>query len=99
MLEEHLEKQNEQLNNLLLDVVKNQKRSYKSLVTVFIVTVISLTLIICTMIFSFIWYESQFEITEETKAEITQTVDGENSSINNVTGNQYNDNAIHNQGK
>lgn len=99
MLEEHLEKQNEQLNNLLLDVVKSQKKSYKNLITVFIVTVISLTLIICTMIFSFTWYESQFEITEETKAEITQTVDGENSSINNVTGNQYNDNAIHNQGK
>lgn len=99
MLEEHLEKQNEQLNNLLLDVVKNQKRSYKSLVTVFIVTVISLTLIICAVIFSFAWYESQFETMEETKAEITQTVDGENSSINNVTGNQYNDNAIHNQGK
>ena len=99
MLEEHLEKQNEQLNNLLLDVVKSQKKSYKSLVTVFIVTVISLTLIICTMIFSFSWYESQFETTEETKTEITQTVDGENSSINNVTGNQYNDNAIHNQGK
>lgn len=99
MLEEHLEKQNEQLNNLLLDVVKSQKRSYKSLITVFIVTVISLTLIICTMIFLFTWYESQFETTEETKTEITQTVDGENSSINNVTGNQYNDNAIHNQGK
>lgn len=99
MLEEHLEKQNEQLNNLLLDVVKSQKKSYRSLITVFIVTVISLTLIICTMIFSFTWYESQFETTEEVKTEVTQTVDGENSSINNVTGNQYNDNAIHNQGK
>ena len=29
-------------------------------------------------------------------AATTQTVDGENSEINNVEGNQYKDNAIHN---
>ncbi len=102
MLEEHLQKQNEKLNELLLDVVKTQKKSYKNLVTVFIVTVISLTLVICTMIFSFAWYESQMEVVTTTEAvtkEITtQEVSGENSSITNIDGNQYNDNAIHNEG-
>lgn len=101
MLEEQLEKQNDNLNQLLLDVVKAQKNTYKNLVTVFIVTVISLTTIICGMIFTFAWYESQFECvtTQEafTKEVTNQEVSGESSSIMNIEGNQYNDNAIHNE--
>lgn len=99
MVEEHIDKQSDNLNQLLVEVVKNQKKSYKSLVSTFIVTVVSLTVVICTLIICFTLYESQFETVDKTQTEITQEVSGENSSINNVTGNQYNDNAIHNEDK
>lgn len=101
MLEEHIEKQNSELNKLLVEVVKNQRKSYKNLILVFIITVISLSIILCGMLFTFVWYESRYETTstEEIVREVTtQEVSGENSSINNVEGNQYNDNAIHNEG-
>lgn len=100
MIEEHIEKQNDNLNQLLVEVVKNQRKSYKNLIVVFIVTVISLSVILCGMMFTFIWFEKQYEVTEteEIVREVTtQEVSGENSSINNVEGNQYNDNAIHNE--
>lgn len=102
MLEEHIEKQNSELNKLLVEVVKNQRKSYKNLILVFIITVVSLSVILCGMMFTFIWFEKQYEVTEteEIVREVTtQEVNGEGSSINNVEGNQYNDHAIHNEDK
>ena len=50
------------------------------------------------MIVGFFVYESQFETEAiETQTTITQEVSGDGSDINNVDGNQYNDNATHNQ--
>nr|DAJ99921.1 MAG TPA: hypothetical protein [Caudoviricetes sp.] len=37
--------------------------------------------------------------TSELVTETSQEVEGDNAEINNVSGNQYKDNAIHNQGK
>lgn len=93
-----LEKEQKELDSLLTAIIKNQKRNYKVLARLFVVVVICLTVIICTLIYCFTWYESQFEWTETTTKEITQEVSGENSSINNVEGKQYNDNATHNEG-
>lgn len=45
---------------------------------------------------AFLWYESQWETTTTTET-ITQTVEGEDSEINNVSGDQYKDNAVHNE--
>ena len=99
MIEENIELHCDKINQVLVEVIKNQKRSFKSLEIVFITTVISLTVIICGMIGCFAWYESQFEVTEKVQTEVTQEVEGEGNSINNVNGNQYNDNAIHNEDK
>lgn len=46
---------------------------------------------------AFVWYESQFEyVWTDTGGNQTQEASGENSNINNVEGDQYNDSAIHN---
>lgn len=100
-----MDKEQEQLeatNRLLLDMVKNQKKSAKSMLTAFIVTICCYTAILISMVVGFFWYESQFETTETvtetvTETTITQEVSGEDSTINNVEGNQYNDNAVHNE--
>ena len=86
-------------NELLLDMVKNQRKTMSDFVRVFVIVVICYTAILVSMIIGFFVYESQFETTETTTTTetIVQEVDGENSSINNIDGNQYNDNAIHNE--
>lgn len=62
----------------------------------FIALIVSI-LVNLAIVGGFLWYESQWEYTE-TK-EITQEVSGNDSDINNVSGNQYKDSAIHNEGK
>lgn len=86
-------------NELLLDMVKNQRKNMSDFVRLFVIVVVCYTLILISMVVGFFVYESQFEVTSTTTTTetITQEVDGENSSINNIDGNQYNDNAIHNE--
>ena len=89
----------EATNNLLLEMAKNQKENNKNLLKIFIVNAVCSTLIVIALIVGFFIYESQYETnytTTETKT-ITQEVSGEDSEINNVEGNQYNDNATHNE--
>lgn len=96
---EELTAKQDELNSLLLEIVKSQKRSYKNLVVVFAVTIVCLSVIICTIVGCFTWYESQFETGYVTTETVEQEVSGENSNINNISGNQYNDNAVHNEGE
>lgn len=91
------DKEYEQLkatNELLLEMVKTQKQALKQTITAFIATVVCLTMIIVSGICGFFWYESQFElVTTETVTETTtieQEVSGQDSSINNVQGEQIN---------
>ena len=50
----------------------------------------------------FVWYESQFDyVTTETggkDVDVETSGDSSNAEYNDVSGNQYNDNAVHNQG-
>lgn len=85
-------------NKLLLKMAKTQKDNIKNLIKVFIVTVICYTALLISMVVGFFVYESQFD-TEYVKETVTQEVSGENSNINNVDGDQYNDNAVHNEGE
>ena len=96
--EEQLEK-SQAMNELLLEMVKNQKSNTKNIVRVFIITIICYTILLISMVAGFFWYESQFEVYEEIVVEetVTQEVSGENSEINNVEGNLYKDNATHNE--
>ena len=100
-LETEVEKRNSELTTLLLEVIKNQKRNFKVLHKLLFTIVICYTVVLLGMVVGFFLYESQFDYatTDAVTETITQEVDGENSSINNVQGNQYNDNAIHNEGK
>ena len=84
-------------NKLLVDMVKNQKESSKSLFRIFIVTVCCFTVLLVSLIIGFFYYESQFEVTDKVTTNIEQEVSGSDSSINNIEGNQYNDSSVHNQ--
>lgn len=98
-IDEEKDIQVEATNKLLLQMVKNQKENNKNMVRVFVITLCCMTVLLVSMVIGFFVYESQFETELETTTEttITQEVSGEDSTINNVEGNQYNDNATHNQ--
>ena len=98
-IDEEKDIQVEATNKLLLQMVKNQKENNKNMIRVFIITMCCMTVLLVSMVIGFFVYESQFETELETTTEttITQEVSGEDSTINNVGGNQYNDNATHNQ--
>lgn len=81
------------LNKVIINLLKQQRETNKRM---FIALIVSI-LVNLAIVGGFLWYESQWEYTE-TK-EITQEASGNDSDINNVSGNQYKDSAIHNEGK
>jgi hypothetical protein len=81
------------LNKVIINLLKQQRETNKRM---FIALIVSI-LVNLAIVGGFLWYESQWEYTE-TK-EITQEVSSNDSDINNVSGNQYKDSAIHNEGK
>ena len=100
---DELKLENERLsavNGILLDTAKNQESLIKHFRKMLIAVTISFTIVICSMVGGFFYYESQFE-TVETAKTTTDTdliTSGENANINNVTnGDMYNDNATHNE--
>lgn len=97
--DDEITEQTQAMNKLLLELVKTQKSNTKSLIRVFIATIICYTVLLLSLILGFFWYESQFETSEKVIEEktITQEVSGENSEINNVEGNLYKDSAVHNE--
>ena len=97
-LQEFEEKDVVEQSLALVDIVKDLLETTKQhLNKIYAVLVISL-LANLIIVGAFLWYESCMSTTVETRTETitTQTVDGENSEIDNVEGNQYKDNAIHN---
>lgn len=101
MLHEELVTKDRELTELLVQVVQNQRNNAKTLIKLIVILSICFTVIIASMIVGFFWYESQFDYvdTYTYSEETTQEVDGDNATINNIEGNQYNDNAVHNEGK
>lgn len=86
-------------NKLLVEMVKNLKQTNKNLTKVFIITILSLSIIIISGVIGFFIYESQYETAEQTELSLEQEASGEEAEINNVLGNMYKDNATHNEGK
>lgn len=99
MLHEELVTKDRELTELLVQVVQNQRNNAKTLIKLIVILSICFTVIIASMIVGFFWYESQFDYvdTYTYSEETTQEVDGDNATINNIEGNQYNDNAVHNE--
>lgn len=79
------------LTNLL-----NVERNRCKTLTLILSLSIAVNIIIVGM---FLLYESQWTYTDTTTTVTEQEVSGEESEINNVQGNQYKDNAVHNQEK
>jgi len=97
-LEGELERE-EALNRLLLDTDKNQNNVIRHFRKMVVTLLVCSTIIICTMVVGFFWYEGQFDATTTTTDTTTTSMetDGANANINNVTdGDMYNDNAVHN---
>ena len=89
-------KQTQALNHLLTECNKSQALTIKHLKTITIVLLVCITLVFCTMVGGFFWYESQYEKTTETTTTTTLHTEGENAEINNVSnGDMYNDSATH----
>lgn len=93
--------QSQSINELLLEMLRNQKKNQKNMLKLYAVTIICYTVILLSMVFGFFWYESQFEVYEQvvTETTTTQEVSGEGSEINNVEENMYKGTAIHNEGE
>lgn len=90
----------EEFSEVLLDVQKEYKRSNK---LKDIIIIILIVLMFLQSVFSFgcfVWYESQFDYvtTNGKDVDVETSGDNANAEYNDVSGNQYNDNAVHNQG-
>ena len=91
------------LNRITLAMLDEQKQSNKRM---FIVTLISLFIALCMVVVSTITYKNfkdfvndiEIEYEETTTTTFDQEVEGDDARINNVMGDQYNDNAVHNEG-
>ena len=76
-------------NKLLIEMIKNQKQNTSNMIKMFIVTVISMTIIILGTVIGFLVYESQFEtISSDYQYEVEQDAetDGDGNAINNFGG-------------
>ena len=84
------------LNRITLSLLQSQKEANKRMFKI----IIALIATIVIMFGSFLYYESQWEIVDDESGVVTTTqeVSGENAEINNVNGDQYNDNSVHNEG-
>ena len=84
------------LNRITLSLLQSQKESNKRMFKIIIALIIAFVV----MFGAFLYYASQWENVEEVAETITTTqeVSGEDAEINNVQGNQYNDNSVHNEG-
>lgn len=90
----------EEFSEVLLDVQKEYKRSNK---LKDIIIIILIVLMFLQSVFSFgcfVWYESQFDYvtTNGKDVDVETSGDNANAEYNDVSGNRYNDNAVHNQG-
>ena len=90
----------EEFSEVLIDVQKEYKRSNK-LKDIIIIILIVLMFIQSAFSFGcFVWYESQFDYvtTDGKNVDVETSGDNAKAEYNDVSGNQYNDNAVHNQG-
>lgn len=90
----------EEFSEVLLDVQKEYKRSNKLKDIIIIILIVLMFLQSAFSFGCFVWYESQFDYvtTNGKDVDVETSGDNENAEYNDVSGNQYNDNAVHNQG-
>lgn len=95
---------NEDVEKLLFDTQRIYSESNKIKDRIIIMLIVLMFLEAVAGFTGFVWYESQFETVQTTEETETKDVDlstsGDNAdaTYNDVSGNQYNDNAVHNEG-
>lgn len=89
------------MKDILLDSLKHQRKETKFWKKLCVILICFLLFLSCFYYAGFVWYESQFEYVDTTTgtSDIDISTEGDNASAeyNDVEGNQYNDNATHNQ--
>ena len=95
------------IKKLMSDVQSEYLKSNKTKDKIIVLLIVLMFLEAAVFFGGFVWYESQFEYVETMTEEVTTTetndtdlsTEGDNASIDydNVEGNQYNDNATHNE--
>ena len=90
----------EEFSEVLIDVQKEYKRSNKLKDIIIIILIVLMFLQSVFNFGCFVWYESQFDYvtTNGKDVDVETSGDNANAEYNDVSGNQYNDNAVHNQG-
>lgn len=90
----------EEFSEVLIDVQKEYKRSNKLKDVIIIILIVLMFLQSAFSFGCFVWYESQFDYvtTNGKDVDVETSGDNANAEYNDVSGNQYNDNAVHNQG-
>jgi flagellar basal body-associated protein FliL len=94
-----------ELQELLIDTQKEYTRSNKVKDKIIVLLIVLMFLEAVVGYCGFVWYESQYdyvttEQTTETKSvDVGTDGDNANAEYNDVDGNQYNDNATHNETK
>lgn len=81
------------LNKILMKLLEDKKRESKILYALLALS-ITVNIVICGM---FIAYEKSMVYETETETTVTQEVEGDEAEINNVEGNMYKDNSVHNE--
>ena len=95
---------NEDVEKLLFDTQRIYSESNKIKDKIIIMLIVLMFLEAVAGFTGFVWYESQFETVQTTEETETKDVDlstsGDNAdaTYNDVSGNQYNDDAVHNEG-
>jgi hypothetical protein len=90
----------EEFSEVLIDVQKEYKRSNKLKDIIIIILIVLMFLQSAFSFGCFVWYESQFDYvtTNGKDVDVETSGDNANAEYNDVSGNKYNDNAVHNQG-
>lgn len=92
-----------ELQEMMIDIQNEYTASNRTKDKIIITLIVLMFLEAVTFFSGFVWYESQFEYVDTVETQSEQTVDlsseGENANVqyNDVEGNQYNDNAVHNE--
>lgn len=95
---------NEDVEKLLFDTQRIYSESNKIKDKIIIMLIVLMFLEAVTGFAGFVWYESQFETvqtTEETETkdvDLSTSGDSADATYNDVSGNQYNDDSVHNEG-
>ena len=95
---------NEDVERLLFDTQRIYSESNKIKDKIIIMLIVLMFLEAVIGFTGFVWYESQFETvqtTEETETkdvDLSTSGDSADATYNDVSGNQYDDDSVHNEG-